>query len=193
MCRPPNHIWAGKNGRNARERLQVFAHIRSTAMSMTQQHVFPPLPAVGQPERYYAHKVREADRHGDRFAHEAYKVGQYITLALNTRLTWDQKVKYFQHALHRHCLPPPLPDEETWLFFKSLAALVRQHAGEEALRIASRQDDLYAIRLRMGQEKEKIADDAGVFFARLIPQEHCPEWFNEDDYRQLKMMRDQWI
>ena len=158
------------------------------------QRVFPPMPEIGKPETFYAKMVHRADRDGDAYGHEAYKVGQYITLALDARLAWEQKLRYIQHALKRHCNPPPFPDDDVWMFYKQLADLVRQYAGQEALRIACQEDDLYATRLAMGQTREKIADDAEEFFNRLIPpEEHCPEWFNEEDYRQLRMIRDQWV
>ena len=158
------------------------------------QRVFPPMPEVGKPETYYAKMVHRADRDGDTYSHETYKVGQYITLALDVRLSWEQKLRYIQHALKRHCNPPPFPDDDVWMFYKQLADLVRQYAGQEALRIACQEDDLYATRLAMGQTREKIADDAEEFFNRLIPaEEHCPEWFNEEDYRQIRMIRDQWV
>lgn len=155
-------------------------------------HNFPPMPDIGRPESWYAKRVHEADRLGDTYAHEAYKVGQYITLALDPHLSWEQKLRYFRHALKRHCQPPPLPDEEVWAFYRNLAALVREFAGREALRIASTEDDMYAARDSMGQSLEQIEDDAEVFFARLIP-DHCPDWFDEEDYEQLKLIRDQWI
>jgi len=79
------------------------------------------------------------------------------------------------------------------MFYRQLADLVRQHAGQEALRLASTEDDMYAARLAMGQTRDKIMEDAEVFFGRLVPFEFNPEWFNEEDYRQLKMIRDQWI
>jgi len=161
-------------------------------MAMVQR-VFPPMPEIGRPETYYAKMVHRADKAADTFSHEAYKVGQYVTLAMSPSLTWDQKLKYLSHALKRHCQPPPFPDDEVWMFYRQLADLVRQYAGQEALRLASTEDDLYAARLAMGQDRDKIAEDAEVFFQELCPFEHNPEWFNEDDYRQLKMIRDQWI
>mgnify|MGYP001080803780 FL=1 len=159
---------------------------------ITSTHNFPPLPEIGHPESWYAKRAREAEHRGEHYAHDAYKVGQYITLALDQHLPWEEKLRYFRHALKRHCQPPPLPDEEVWAFYSSLAALVREYAGREALRIASNEDDMYAAREAMGQPLEAIEDDAEVFFARLIPDE-CPEWFSEEDYRQLILIRDQWI
>jgi len=155
--------------------------------------LFPPMPEIGRPETFYAKMVHRADKAGDTFAHEAYKVGQYITLAMDPHLVWEQKLKYLSHAIKRHCSPPPFPDDEVWMFYRQLADLVRQYAGQEALRIASTEDDLYAARLAMGQLRDKIAEDAELFFLRMIPTDAPPAWFNEDDYRQLKMIRDQWI
>src|ERR1700733_5185134 len=97
----------------------------------------PPLPEVGLPESYYAKRVKDADRSGKHHAREAYKVGQFITLGLNRRLEWEKKLRYFRHALRSHCQPPPLPSEKLWMFYGQLADLVRQHAGAEALRLAS--------------------------------------------------------
>jgi hypothetical protein len=152
------------------------------------------MPEIGHPESWYAKRVHQADKAGQTHAHEAYKVGQYITLALDPHLVWEEKLKYFQHALKRHCNPPPFPDDDVWMFYRQLADLVRVYAGQEALRIASAEDDLYAARLSMGQDREKIEDEAEQFFSRLIPSgDECPHWFNEDDWQQLHMVRDQWI
>jgi hypothetical protein len=153
----------------------------------------PPLPEIGHPEAWYAKRVHEADRDGDTHAHEAFKVGQYITLGLDQRLEWEDKLKYFKHALKRHCSPPPLPDDAVWLFYRQLADLVRQYAGQEALKIACQEDDLYATRIGIGQTREQIENEAEVFFRRLITADECPNWFNETDYDQLKLIRNQWI
>ena len=160
---------------------------------MMKSRQLPPMPEIGRPESYYAKLSHEAERNADRHAREAHKVGQYVTLAMDPHLTWEEKLKYFQHAIKRHCQPPPFPDDEVWMFYRQLADLVRQHAGQEALRLASTEDDMYAARLAMGQTRDKIMEDAEVFFGRLVPFEFNPEWFNEEDYRQLKMIRDQWI
>jgi hypothetical protein len=80
------------------------------------------------------------------------------------------------------------------MFYQQLAELVRAYAGNEALRLASLEDDLYAARLSMGQSREKIEDDAEQFFQRLLSHgDTCPEWYNETDWHQLKLIRDQWI
>ncbi|MGE5612282.1 MAG: hypothetical protein ACM359_23745 [Bacillota bacterium] len=160
----------------------------------TQQLSLPPMPPVGRPESFYAKLAHDAERVGDAHAHEAAKVGQYLTLALNEALPWDEKLKYFQHAIRRHCQPPPFPESEVDCFYKRLADLVRQYAGQEALRIASREDDLYAARLNMGQPRDGIEDEAEAFFQRLMGSgDHRPDWINEPDWAQLKLLRDQWI
>lgn len=154
----------------------------------------PQMPEIGHPESYYAKRVHMADEAQDVHAHEAYKVGQYVTLAMDPNLSWDEKLKYFRHALKRHCQPPPIPDDDVWMFYRNLSDLVRRHCGYEALRLASMEDDLYAARLSMGQTREKIEDDAEAFFDKLLgSHDACPDWFSEEDFAQLKMIRDQWI
>lgn len=158
------------------------------------QRTLPQMPEIGHPESWYANRIHAADQTGDVHAHEAYKVGQYVTLALGSHLAWREKLKYFKHAISRHCTPPPFPDDEVWMFYRSLANLVRQYAGYEALRLASYEDDMYAARLSMGQTREKIDDDAEQFFGELLgSNDQCPEWFTDEDYGQLKVIRDQWI
>lgn len=154
---------------------------------------FPRLPEIGRRESYYARLARRAQEERDPHLRAAAKVGQYITIANNPALDWEAKLMHYQHALQRHCAPPPFPDDETWMFYRSLADRVRQHAGQVALRLASSEDDIYAARLAMGQIRERIEDDAEEFFARLIPADGCPEWFNEADYDMLKLIRNQWI
>jgi hypothetical protein len=159
-----------------------------------EQHNFPPMPPVGLPESEYGKLVRKADAGGNPFAHEAAKVGQYITLGLDPHLDWPAKLRYFQHALTRHCVPPPVPDEPVWIFYRDLADFVRQHAGREALRLASMEDDLYATRLEMGSARETIESEAEVFFATLVGHgDKRPDWITEEDWGHLKLIRDQWI
>jgi hypothetical protein len=161
---------------------------------LQQPHVFPPMPEIGKPESYYAKLVRHADSDGNPYAHEAAKIGQYITLALAPQLDWPAKVRYFQHALRRHCVPPPVPDEPVWIFYRELADLVRQYAGQEALRLACAEDELYATRLGLGSEREGIETEAEVFFSHLMGAgEKRPDWFNDGDWAQLRLIRDQWI
>ncbi|MFT3785156.1 MAG: hypothetical protein QM770_03200 [Tepidisphaeraceae bacterium] len=155
---------------------------------------FPPMPKIGLTDRDYSHMAREAERSRNIHGKEAAKVGMYITSALDTQLPWEQKLRYFEHALKRHCVPPHLPDEDTWLFYRELATLVKTHCGHEALRLASREDDFYAARLGMGQSREKIEDEAEAFFTKLIGNSiTCPDYLLEEDWHTLLMIRDQWI
>jgi hypothetical protein len=152
------------------------------------------MPEIGYPESHYARRVRQADLEGDQHAHEAYKTAQYITLAIGQRAPWEEKLRYFRHALRRHCNPPPLPSDEVWLFYKELANLVRSYAGRVALEIALAKDEELAHRQRMGVTMERLAYDAETFFARVLGhQDHCPEHFNDDDWDQLNLIRKQWI
>jgi hypothetical protein len=152
----------------------------------------PQMPPIGLGETAYGEMVYTAERWGDALGRNAAKVGQYVTLALAPRICWAEKLRYLQHALNRHCKPPPFPDEHVWLFFQDLANLVRSYAGAEALRLASREDDLYALQLQNGASRSAIEDEAELFFAELVPPQ-CPDWLNQEDYHQLKLMRDHWI
>lgn len=154
----------------------------------------PAMPEIGRPESFYASLIRFAEREANAHLHEAAKVGQYVTLAIDPSLAWDEKLKYFRHVLKRHCAPPPYPDDDIWLFYKGLADLVRQHCGYEALRLASVEDDLYAARITMGQVRETIENDAEIFFYKLMgSNDQRPDYFNDSDWQQLKVLRDQWI
>jgi hypothetical protein len=158
------------------------------------KHQLPPLPEIGHPESFYAREVQQAERRGDPHAREALKVGQYVTLAMDPALNWSQKLRYFQHALRRHCNPPPLPDEEVWLFYRSLAHLVREYAGREALRLASAEDDAYARWMGLGGSRERICQQARQFFGEIMGDgDRCPDHFTEDDWAQLRLLRNQWV
>jgi hypothetical protein len=159
-----------------------------------QPNVFPPMPEIGKSEAFYAQLAKQADAEGNMYAHEAAKVGQYITLALDLHLDWPAKLRYFHHALKRHCAPPPVPEEPVWVFYRDLADLVRRYAGHEALRLASAEDDLYATRICLGATREAVEADAEIFFEQLLGTgDHRPDWMSDDDWQQLKIIRDQWI
>ncbi|QOV87704.1 hypothetical protein [Humisphaera borealis] len=163
-------------------------------MIATQHIELPPMPTIGLPESQYARMVHKADKAGNVHLHEALKVAQYVSLALDPKLRWPKKLHFFEHALHRHCNPPALPSEPVWLFYQSLISLVRDHAGQEALRLASLEDDVYAKRLKMGCTRERIEEDAEKFFDELLGhRDRCPDLFHEDDWHALHVFRDQWI
>lgn len=160
---------------------------------VTAQQNFPPMPEIGRPDAFYTHAIEVAEQEGDLNKRSAMKVGRYVTLALNPSISWEEKQKYLNHALKHHCAPPS-QDEETQQYYTQLADLVRQHAGAEALRLASAEDDMYAARVALGQDRSAIDDDAEAFFLRLLgPSDRCPEIFIDIDWQQLKLIRDQWI
>lgn len=161
-------------------------------MPPTGQYI-PPLPELGHSESYYVRGAHKAEKARDDLSVHGFKVGQYITLAMDSKLTWEEKLRYLKHTLNKHCVPPPIPDDSVWAYYKELERMVKECAGQEALRIASNEDDLYAALAQMGRPREDIEERAEVFFKRLVPTDECPEWFNETDYAQLKLIRDQWI
>jgi len=155
--------------------------------------ILPAPPRMGRPESYYSTLARRAKEVGDGFAFASAKVGQYVTLASHPLMRWSEKLKYYLHALTKHCTPPPWPDDETWMFYQSLADTVRRHAGPEALKLASREDDAYAMRLELGEDRESIGDDADAFFGAMIPEPgKCPAWFSDEDYRSLMVLWGHW-
>ena len=154
------------------------------------------MPEIGYPEAHYARRVRQAELAGDDHAREAYKVGQYVTLAMDPHADWEKKLRYFRHALRRHTNAPPLPTDEVWLFYQNLKDLVRRYAGQEALRLALKEDEAYATRLGLGQSRQRIEQEAEEFFAKLLgshSQDACPEHFTQEDWDQLRLIRNQWI
>ena len=162
-------------------------------MAFSMSHL-PPLPEIGHPESYYARLAKQAERSGDIHAHEAAKVGQYITLALDPNLDWDTKRRYFRHAMRRHCSPPQVSSDLVEMYYQRLLDLVMHHAGAEALRLASGEDDKYACRLAGGEQRRTIMEDALEFFGNLMGiDDHCPSHFKEEDWLQLRIIRNQWI
>jgi len=154
----------------------------------------PPLPEVGHPESYYAKQVARADRLQMKHAHEAYKVGQYITLALGPRLKWEQKLRYFRHALRAHCTGPAVASNDVLIFYSRLAAMVRQHAGAEAIRIASTEDDAWAAQLLRGFPRAQVKAEAAQFLQQLMGDlDRCPEYLNREDWEQLRILRSGWL
>ncbi|MGB7159422.1 MAG: hypothetical protein WBD40_15245 [Tepidisphaeraceae bacterium] len=162
-------------------------------MKTTSTTSLPNMPEIGRRESHYAQLARRAKECNDPHARAGAKVGQYLTLASDPRLSWEEKLEYFQHCLRRHCVPPEWPDDETWMFYQGLANLVRQHAGKAALGLAHAGDDQLAARLAMGQPRDEVEDASDRFFARLIPDGKRPDWFNEAEYDLLALIRNKWI
>lgn len=155
----------------------------------------PRMPKIGLPEEAYVRVANEAEQKGDDLTHEAAKAGQYVSLALrDLDAPWPRKLKFFRHALKRHCQPPEHADDLTKAWFAKLATHVKKHAGTEALRLAAEADERYEARLSMGQTTDDIADDAEEFFNMICPHcDTCPPLYNESDWIQLKVFRDRWI
>ena len=153
----------------------------------------PKIPQIGLDEHVYARMARKADEAGDRHAREAAKVGLYVTLALNPKMPWKEKLRHFEHAIQKHCHCEAKVDHRLWAFYHALCNVVREHCGNEALRLASEQDDRYAARLAMGQSKAEIRRDAIPFFESLTGREKgCPSYMREDEFSLIRMIRQQW-
>jgi hypothetical protein len=160
---------------------------------VTAQQQFPPLPEIGRPDVFYTHAIEVAEREGDIHCRASLKVGRYITIALDPRLPWAEKCRYFVHALRHHCTPPS-NDPDVQRYYEQLANLIRQYAGTEALRLASAEDDMYAARTALGQARSEIENEAETFFGALLGStDRCPQHFDPVDWDQLKLLRDQWI
>ncbi|HEY8751877.1 MAG TPA: hypothetical protein VIM11_28100 [Tepidisphaeraceae bacterium] len=154
----------------------------------------PPLPDIGLPESYYAQRVKVAEQSHNQHAREAYKVGQYVTLGLDKRLDWEKKLRYFRHALRSHCNAPAGASDKLWLFYGQLADMVRRNAGTEALRLASQEDDYYMGQVNAGVPRQQIMVQATIFFSKLLgDRNEKPEYLNQEDYDQLRILRNQWI
>ena len=154
----------------------------------------PPLPEIGRPESYYAQQVKLAEQYHNHHAREAYKVGQYVTLGLDRRLDWEKKLRYFNHALRSHCSAPPGASDKLWLFYGQLGDMVRRNAGAEALRLASLEDDYYMGQIRAGVPKPTVMIQAEIFFRKLLgDRSEKPDYLNQEDFEQIRILRNQWI
>lgn len=154
----------------------------------------PSMPEIGRPESYYSKLADQSERLGDLHTREASKVGQYVTLGLDPHRAWPEKLRYFRHVLRRHCKPPPMADDDVIMFYRQMSNLVRRYCGEEALRLASIEDDRYANWQQMGGSAEMIRIHAIEFFTNLVGlQDDCPDFFNEEDWDQIRLLRGQWV
>ena len=158
------------------------------------QRVFPPMPEIGRPEAFYAKMVHRADKANDTFAHEAYKVGQYVTLGLDHKEPPDRKAKYFGHALRRHANPPPDADGHVQDFYRRLADLVRKSAGQEVLRLTRREHEILQKRQAGGANHEALVAEFGEFFKKLTGDHahHRPDWIPTETWEQVRPIRTQW-
>jgi hypothetical protein len=149
---------------------------------VTAEKKLPPLPEIGRPDVYYARLINLAEEQNDPRLRAAAKVARYVTLALNSNLPWPEKFRYFSHALKHHCVPLSI-EPDTQPYYEQLAELIRQHCGTEALRLASAEDDMYAARVALGQDRSTVEEDAETFFGMLLGNgDHCPPHFSETDW-----------
>jgi len=163
-------------------------------MAIAQKpHHFHPVPVIGYPESYYAKHIKQADEAGDTIAHNAHKVGQYVTLGLDPKRGWEEKCKYFRHTLKHHCVAPSDANEETKAFYKKLHDLVLRYASQEARRIARQEHDSYSMRLDMGVSREALVEEAEVFFPNLLGHGPCPDYFTPEVFNEIKTLRDRWV
>ena len=154
---------------------------------------FHPLPVIGHPEAFYLKHIQQAEASGDPHARASHKIGQHVTSALDPKLSWEQKHKRFVHCLHHYCVAPPDADEGIRGFYQKLADLVRRHAGQEALHLARARHGEYQRRLRAGESRDAIENDAELFFPTLLGHETRPEWCGSEAWNQISGLRDQWV
>ena len=154
----------------------------------------PPLPVIGHPPTHYHKLSRRAEKAGDSHSYHAAKVGQYISAALAPGLPWEMQRRYFRHAIHGHCNPPPVAVTEVYQFYDHLQDMVQRFAGEEAIRAASRVDDRLEDRFRAGQSRESLRQVADEHFRSMFgdPTEK-PDYLSEDDWHQIEVLRKQWV
>ena len=154
----------------------------------------PPMPQLGLPEAYYIRRAHEASRAGDDHLHEALKVAQYIAVGADPKLRWPAKLHAFRHAIKHHCNAPSIPDDRVWEFYSNLRMLVRDACGQEALRLASHEDDVFAKQVKLGRPRGHVEEDAQRFFDELMGRgSECPEHFHPEDWEQLRVFRLQWV
>ena len=154
---------------------------------------FHPLPVIGYPEAYYAKHIKQADQDGNIIAHNAHKVGQYVTLGLEQKRSWEEKAKFFRHTLKHHCAAPADADPDTQAFYKKLRDLVMRYGSQEARRLARQEHDGYNMRLEMGVAREALSEEAEVFFPSLLGHGDCPEFMTPEVFKEIKAMRDRWV
>ena len=158
----------------------------------TARH-FPPIPKLGEEEKIYGKRAHAAEKAGDVYGASANKVAQYLTLGLDPALDWSGKLRYLEHALKKHAAPKPPIDDEVFAFYRSLAELVKQHAGAEALKLVRQQDA--QLQTRKDARKEpifKLRSEAASFFRQFLPAGERPDWFNDAAYAELIALWNKW-
>src|SRR5262245_30249292 len=101
-------------------------------MALQQANRFHPLPVIGHPDAFYTKHIQAAEGAGDVHARESHKVGRYITLAIDPKMDFEEKVRHFRHALKHHCNAPLDSSTDVTHFYEKLSELVRRYGGQEA-------------------------------------------------------------
>jgi hypothetical protein len=154
---------------------------------------FHPIPVIGHPEAFYLKHAKEAEAAGDKHARASHKVGQYVTTALTPGIPWDEKHRRFVHALDKYCVAPVNADDSLKTFYQKLSDIVRRYAGQAATLCASKHHDDWAARLKAGEPREDLEDEAEIFFFNLLGHGQCPDWCCKDAYHQIINWRDYWV
>ena len=163
-------------------------------MSMApESRQFTPNPVIGHPESWYRQRIEQAEAAGDTLARCAHKVGQYVTLGLDPSKTWEEKEKFFRHCLKHHCTAADDSDEPSKAFRLKMRNLVRRYASQEARRLARQEHDSYSMRMEMGVPMETLADEADVFFPKLLGHGSSHELLLPEAYEEISKMRNRWI
>lgn len=154
---------------------------------------FHPIPVIGHPEAFYVKHAKEAEAAGDKHARASHKVGQYVTSALTPGMPWEEKLRRFCHALDKYCIPPSQADDSLKTFYQKLKDIVRRHAGQEAIRVARQRHDDWMGRLKRGESRVTMEDEAELFFFELLGHSQCPDWCSKEAYNQVITWRDYWV
>lgn len=174
--------------------MSLLHHAATPSQAALPAHRFHPLPVIGHPQSYYDKHVRLAEQAGDVHARAGHKAGGHITAALDAKLSWDEKLRLFCHALSHHCVAPPDADEVIRAYYQKLADLVRRYVGQEALKLIRHEHEKYLHRLKRGDSPEAVADEADLFFPRFIGHSHdCPHWFTAETWTQIQTFESRWI
>jgi hypothetical protein len=154
---------------------------------------FHPVPVIGHPEAFYVKHAKEAEAAGDKHARASHKVGQYVTSGLTQGMPWEEKLRRFTHALDKYCHPPHQADDSLKAFYQKLKDIVRRHAGQEAIRVARLRNDEWMARLKRGESRVTLEDEAEMFFFELLGHSQCPDWCSKEAYNQIITWRDYWV
>jgi hypothetical protein len=158
-----------------------------------QQGHFHPMPVIGHAEAFYLKHIKQAEEAGDRHARASHKVGQHVTSALDPKMAWNDKLKRFVHCMERYSVAPPDADDSLLAFYQKLADCIRRQAGQEAIHVARAKHESFEKRVKAGESREKVEEEAEQFFFGLMGRGGKPEWCSKDAWAHLTAWRDHWV